>query len=264
MLILKLGDSGAQVKQLQEKLKEAKFDPGTPDGVFGAGTEAAVKAFQKSEGLDPDGVAGPRTLTKLGVIPAPVALPDITASVKVADVVKMFPGAALGNIKTHLPDVLAALSAAKLGDRVMVLTALGTIRAETAGFVPISEFISVFNTSPNGHNFDLYDNRKDLGNQGRPDGDSFKGRGFVQLTGRSNYQRIGNQIGQDLVNKPELANDSKIASTILAAFLQGVEIDIRVALAVGDFASARKAVNGGSHGLTEFIQAYRTGEPLIT
>src|SRR5215467_1109039 len=73
MLILKLGDSGAEVKQLQEKLKEANFDPGIPDGVFGAGTEAAVKAFQKSEGLDPDGVAGPRTLTKLGVIPAPSA-----------------------------------------------------------------------------------------------------------------------------------------------------------------------------------------------
>jgi peptidoglycan L-alanyl-D-glutamate endopeptidase CwlK len=263
MLLLKLGDSGAQVKQLQEKLKEAKFDPGAPDGEFGAGTEAAVKAFQKSEGLVVDGIAGPRTLSKLGMIPPPVALPDITASVQIADVVKMFPGAALGNIKTHLPNVLAALSAAKLGDRVMVLTALGTIRAETAGFVPISEFISVFNTSPNGHPFDLYDNRKDLGNRGPPDGDSFKGRGFVQLTGRSNYERIGNQIGQNLVDNPNLANDSKIASTILAAFLTGVEIEIRSALVVGDFASARRAVNGGSHGLREFTQAYRTGETLI-
>ena len=264
MLLLKLGDSGAQVKQLQEKLKEAKFDPGTPDGQFGAGTEAAVKAFQKSEGLVADGVAGPRTLTKLGVLPAPVALPDTTASVQVSNVVKMFPDAPLGNIKTHLPNVLAALSAAKLGDRVMVLTALSTIRAETAGFAPISEFISRFNTSPNGHPFDLYDNRKDLGNKGRPDGDSFKGRGFVQLTGRSNYERIGDQIRQNLVANPDLANDSKVASDILAAFLQGVEIEIRAALSVGDFASARQAVNGGSHGLTEFTQAFRIGESLIT
>jgi len=263
MLLLKLGDSGTDVKQLQDALKQAQFDPGTPDGQFGPGTEAAVKAFQKSEGLEPDGVAGPRTLTKLGLVPAVAPLPSIANQVQVATVVKMFPGAAIGSIKTHLPNVLDALSVAGLGDRVMVLTALGTIRAETAGFVPISEFISVFNTSPNGHPFDLYDNRKDLGNTGVPDGDRYKGRGFVQLTGRANYHRIGGQIGQDLVNNPDLANDSKVAAQILAACLKNVEIEIRSALSIRDFASARRAVNGGSHGLQAFIDTYQSGEALL-
>jgi len=62
--------------------------------------------------------------------------------------------------------------------------------------LPISEFKSKFNTSPNGHPFDLYDNRrKDLGNQGKPDGKRYRGRGFIQLTGRFNYNKHGKAIG---------------------------------------------------------------------
>jgi putative chitinase len=72
----------------------------------------------------------------------------------------------------------------------VVLGALGTIRAEIDGFVPISEGISRYNTSPNGADFDLYDKRKDVGNQGPGDGAKFKGRGFVQLTSRPNYSHF--------------------------------------------------------------------------
>lgn len=259
MTTLRIGDSGAEVKMLQQSLAKRGFDPGIADGEFGAGTEAAVVAFQKSENLVPDGVAGPRTQAKLSLISTPV-LPDITASVTVAKVVKMFPGTAIGNISAHLPSVLSELSAAGIGDRLMVLAALATIRAETAQFLPISEFVSVFNTSPNGHHFDLYDNRKDLGNRGRPDGDDFKGRGFIQLTGRANYERIGNQIGQNLVTKPALCNEPDTAARILAAFLKNKEFEIKTALVMRDFLTARRAVNGGSHGLKEFTKTYLAGE----
>jgi len=61
---------------------------------------------------------------------------------------------------------LKALQDAGLADKDMVLMGLATIRAETAGFEPISEGKSIFNTSPGGHPFNLYDNRKDLGNRG--------------------------------------------------------------------------------------------------
>jgi peptidoglycan L-alanyl-D-glutamate endopeptidase CwlK len=58
----------------------------------------------------------------------------------------------------------------------MILMALSTIRAETESFCPISEYKSKYNTSPSSdHPYDKYDYRKDLGNQGPPDGDSFKG-----------------------------------------------------------------------------------------
>src|SRR5262249_40354801 len=65
MANLEEGASGPEVGQLQSKLKEHGFDPGKIDSKFGPGTEAAVIAFQKSEGLTADGIAGPQTMAKL-------------------------------------------------------------------------------------------------------------------------------------------------------------------------------------------------------
>ena len=60
--VLRSGSKGDDVKQLQERLIELGYEPGTPDGVFGKGTKTAVKEFQRRNGLDPDGEAGPKTL----------------------------------------------------------------------------------------------------------------------------------------------------------------------------------------------------------
>jgi peptidoglycan hydrolase-like protein with peptidoglycan-binding domain len=275
MPVLKVGSSGPEVEALQQKLKDEGFDPGLVDGDFGLGTEAAVIAFQKSEGLTPDGIAGPHTRAAFKPIgaPAPKAPPapivtgavDITGAVTVAKVSKMCPGAPLGNIKANLPPILEALRTLGLGDKPMVLMAIATIRAETAGFEPISEFKSRFNTSPQGHPFDLYDSRKDLGNRGAPDGANFKGRGFVQLTGRFNYEKLDGQLGLSgrLVANTELANDPTIAAEILARFLTDVEAPIRAALQGGKLKKARKLVNGGTHGLQEFEEAFDTGNRII-
>jgi putative chitinase len=271
--VLKVESSGPKVRALQKKLKDNGFDPGLADGVFGLGTEAAVLAFQKSEGLTPDGIAGPHTQAALVASPAPGApqvagatgATDVTDSVTVAEVSRMCPAAPLGNIKANLAPILQALSALSLGDKPMVLMAIATIRAETGGFEPISEGKSRFNTSPEGHPFDLYDNRKDLGNHGAPDGANFKGRGFVQLTGRFNYEKYDGELGLGgrLVANPELANDPTIAAQLLARFLKDKEAPIRAALHEGDLAQARRLVNGGSHGLAEFIDAFNIGNRII-
>lgn len=262
---LRLTSSGADVASLQEKLKKLGFNPGKIDGEFGPGTEAAVIAFQRSEELLADGVVGVRTLRALGfaLTPETTMANSILPQVTVGLVSRMFPLTPLDNIKKHLPDVLTALQERDLTERTMVLMALATIRAETAGFVPIDEGKSRFNTSPGGKPFDLYDNRKDLGNQGPPDGATYKGRGFIQLTGRSNYATIGAELGVDLVNKPEQANKSIIAARILALFLKRKERGIQEALLENDLRQARRLVNGGTHGLDEFTRAYRTGESLL-
>jgi peptidoglycan L-alanyl-D-glutamate endopeptidase CwlK len=267
MALLRLDSSGDDVVALQRALKARGFDPGAPDGDFGPGTEAAVIAFQKSEGLTPDGIVGPQTLDKLGMPAAssPGSAADITAKVTATQVSRMFPQTHIGNINTNLPFVLQAMHNANLGDKPMVLMALGTIRAETASFEPISEGLSRFNTSPNGHPFDLYDNRQDLGNRGAPDGNRFKGRGFVQLTGRANYTTFSAKLGMgtDLVENPDKGNDPTIASQLLAFFLKDKERRIRDALDIDDLATARKLVNGGSHGLDDFRDAYRIGERVL-
>src|SRR5579883_2597481 len=261
MNVLKQGSRGPDVAALERALAAAGFDPGSTDGEFGPAVEAAVRAFQTNRGLEPDGVAGPATLFALGLISAP-ALP--VSGVPFDAVCRMFPGTPVGNIETHLPAVLEALVGAAMADKIMVLMALATIRAETGEFLPISEGVSSFNTSPGGRPFDLYDHRADLGNQGPPDGERFRGRGFVQLTGRTNYQQHGAAIGVDLVGNPDQANEPATAAKLLASFLKAKEPRIRFALGVGDLAAARRLVNGGSHGLDAFSDAYRTGEQIIT
>ena len=269
MPLLQEGTTGEQVVELQTKLQSLGFDPGTIDGDFGPKTTAAVQEFQRSKNLDPDGQVGAQTLAALQlVLQAPAAAPpggSVTARVTPEIVSQMFPFTPLGNIRTNLPFVLSALDEVSLGDKAMVLMALGTIRAETAGFEPISEFISRFNTSPGGHPFDLYDNRTDLGNRGVPDGASFKGRGFVQLTGRSNYTRFSSELGlgDRLVTQPDSANDPTIAARLLARFLKDKEAAIRRALANDDLATARRLVNGGLHDLQAFVDTFRKGQRLI-
>jgi len=141
---------------------------------------------------------------------------------------------------------------------------LATIRAETEGFLPIAEGISRFNTSPGGHPFDLYDNRRDLGNLGPPDGASFKGRGYVQLTGRVNYAKFGPLVNvANLVDVPDQGTDPDIAARILAAFIASRRVRIAQALLNGDLATARRLVNGGSNGLDRFSEAYNIGNRLL-
>lgn len=63
----KNGSTGAEVKAIQETLKDRGLYSGSIDGIYGAGTQAAVKKFQKQQGLTADGIAGPLTLKRLGV-----------------------------------------------------------------------------------------------------------------------------------------------------------------------------------------------------
>lgn len=59
------GDQGSGVKTVQKALQSLKLYTGSIDGVYGSGTTAAVKAFQKKHKLTQDGVAGPKTLALL-------------------------------------------------------------------------------------------------------------------------------------------------------------------------------------------------------
>jgi hypothetical protein len=181
------------------------------------------------------------------------------ARVSVDEVAAMFPGTPRSNIQANLPFVAQGLRTCDLDDRDMLLMALGTIRAETASFRPIPEGQSKYNTAPGGAPFALYDGREDLGNTEPGDGARYKGRGYVQLTGRANYTRIGKQIGVDLEGDPDLACDGATAGLILAQFLKNHEAKIRTALAEHDLKTARRLVNGGSLGLDDFSEAYNTG-----
>lgn len=63
--VLRNGDAGRPVTKLQNLLKAWNAFEGSPDGIYGNGTTAAVKKFQKKYGLKADGIAGNRTMAKL-------------------------------------------------------------------------------------------------------------------------------------------------------------------------------------------------------
>jgi RHS repeat-associated protein len=94
-----------------------------------------------------------------------------------------------------------------------------------------------------------YEGRKDLGNTQPGDGPRYKGRGYVQLTGRRNYQFYSDLLGVDLIDNPELAADPQIAAFITVhGMMNGVFTGIKLSRYVNDrrtdFVNARRVVNG--------------------
>ena len=59
-----------------------------------------------------------------------------------------------------------------------------------------------------------------MGNTEPGDGYKYRGRGFIQITGKDMYNRVGKLIGVDLVNNPDLANQPEIAAKIIPAFFK--------------------------------------------
>jgi hypothetical protein len=93
-----------------------------------------------------------------------------------------------------------------------------------------------------------YNGRADLGNTQAGDGPRYKGRGFVQLTGRNNYQTYTNLIGQDLIGNPSLAADPQISAFITVhGLINGTFTGKRLGRYINDkktdFVHARRTVN---------------------
>jgi len=213
-------------------------------------------------GLVEDGTANQETLLALGLI-TPTKASSITGQVTVEIVSQMFPGTPVDTIKANLPSFLKALEDAGLTDKEMLLMALASVRADVGTFAPREERKSRFNTSADGHPFDLYDNKK--GNKGPPDGERFKGRGYLGLTGRIDYEKYGAAIRllEPLIANPDLANEPDIAAKILVSYLKEREERIRKALLANDLATARKLWSGYTENLEEFSKAFQIGASLL-
>lgn len=173
----------------------------------------------------------------------------------------VFPMARGASLEKYWPPVWEALVEYGLTEPRLVAFALGTIAAETNGFMPIPELPSRWNTDR--EPFDKYDGRRSLGNWLPGDGARYRGRGFIQLTGRHNYRVYGERIKQPLEESPGLALVPEIAAELLAAFIADRQGRINAALTANDMAQARRAVNGGTHGLDRFTAAYKAALALL-
>lgn len=125
------------------------------------------------------------------------------------------------------------------------IAALATIRVECPPFHPIREY-----GSDELHEKE-YGGRVSLGNTSPGDGAKYAGRGYIQLTGKTNYKTYGDMLLIDLVNNPDLALEPPIAAEIFAHFFVTRGCDR--AANDQDWKWVRRLVNGGYNNLQEFL-----------
>lgn len=106
-----------------------------------------------------------------------------------------------------------------------------------------------------------YEGRVDLGNTSPGDGFRYRGRGLIQITGRSNYRACGTMLGFDLLNHPELLEGPTLASRSAAWFWNKhglndlADKDNQVEIC--------RRINGGTNGLNERLAFYETAQQLF-
>lgn len=148
------------------------------------------------------------------------------------------------NVATNWPPIEAALLSLGVSSRLAIIGALATIRVECPPFAPRSE---QYNGDPQEY-FRRYDGRRDLGNTEPGDGFRFRGRGYVQITGRYNYGHYSKLIGVDLLAEPDAALNPHNAAAIFAHFYAARHV--AEAAEREDWPEVRRLVNGGNNGLS--------------
>lgn len=103
---------------------------------------------------------------------------------------------------------------------------------------------------------------KRLGNTQPGDGAKFKGRGFIQVTGRANYTQCGKDLGLDLVNNPQILE--QIDKAILSAGWYWNLRNINAACDVDNIVKITKLVNGGTNHLDRRTAYYKKAKQVLS
>ena len=269
-MLLKVGSKGEDVKKLQVKLGT------TADGSFGPGTEKLVKEWQTANGLTADGIVGDGTWSKMfpTTQPAQVVKEDV--------VIPTSSEFKLQNLKGHIPDAVIA----QIPDTAKKFNITNPLRLahflaqcghESGGFKAVSENLNYsadglkkifgkyfpgnlnesYAKQPEKIASRVYGGRMGNGDESTGEGFKFRGRGYIQLTGKQNYTNFAKFIGEDTVSNPDLvATKYPLASA--AFFFDSNKLwsicdkgsDVATVTAV------TKRVNGGILGLNDRIKHF--------
>ncbi len=153
----------------------------------------------------------------------------------------------LDNVRANWPLVENALDERGIYTPLGAVAAIATIAVETGNFSPVKE-----RGGPT-YLANLYENRKDLGNVNPGDGAKFRGRGFIQITGRWDYEHFGEELGRDLLSNPDIVLDPAVAAEVLALYFH--ERHVTEYADAQNWEMVRRRVNGGLAGWPRFIDA---------
>lgn len=100
-----------------------------------------------------------------------------------------------------------------------------------------------------------YEGRADLGNTQTGDGERFRGRGLMMITGRANYQACGNDLGEDLISNPERLEEPELAALSSAWFWKIHKLNELADKRL--MADITRRINGGLNGLADRLALYQ-------
>lgn len=264
-MLLKVGSTGDDVVKLQKKLGV------DPVGTFGPKTEAAVKDWQKANGLTADGLVGDATWKKMFGEVSESVTPTSVGSIN------------LEKLKGHIPDTVLAqipeiVKKFNCNTNLRLAHFLAQCGHESGGFKAVSEnlnysakgllgtFPKYFNSTtasqyerkPEMIASKVYGGRMGNGAESTKEGYKFRGRGYIQLTGKSNYTNFSKFIGEDTVGNPDLvANKYPLASA--AFFFDSNKLWTICDKGADDatVTAVTKRVNGGTLGLADRLSHFK-------
>jgi len=279
-MILKIGSKGEDVKKIQSKLGL------NADGVFGPGTEKAIKKWQTDNHLDADGIVGEGTWSKMfpsqQLITEPSSVKSSTTSGSEFK---------LENLKGHIPDsVIAQIpdTAKKFNITTPLRLAhfLAQCGHESGGFKAVNEnlnysakglkgtFAKYFKEVGLAESYErnpqkianrVYGGRMGNGNESTGEGFKFRGRGYIQLTGKENYTNFAKFIGEDTVSNPDLvATKYPLASAAFFFNSNGLWSICDKGADITTVTAVTKRVNGGTNGLPDRIKHFKEYYHLLS
>jgi putative chitinase len=250
-MLLKVGSRGSQVKLLQEKLGLGN------DGIFGRGTERAVKEWQSKNGLTADGLVGNGTWSKM----FPPKKEDLELH-KIKHILS-------SDVYSQLP---LAIEKFNITNKLRLAHFLSQCAHESGSFKLVKEnlnysekalkrvFSKYFKTvsasdyarNPEKIGARVYGGRMGNGSESTGEGYKYRGRGFIQLTGKNNYTKFSKFIGEDCVSNPDLVSD-KYPLASAAFYFDSNNVWRHCDLGADEAAIKKvtRAVNGGYHGIED-------------
>jgi len=271
-MLLKKGDNNENVKLLQQKLH---LDP---VGNFGPKTEEAVKIWQAAHGLTADGVVGDKTWA---MIMGEESHPQVQQQ---AVTVSNSTGLKLEKLKGHIPDAVITMIPAvaqkfQIDSALRLAHFLAQCGHESGGFratqenlnysakglngifkkyFPTEAAAAAYARNPQKIANKVYGNRMGNGNEASGEGYKFRGRGYIQLTGKDNYTAFGKAIGEDICANPDtVASQYALLSAAWFFNKNGLHKMADGGASDAVVTSITKRVNGGTIGLADRIKHFK-------
>jgi len=157
----------------------------------------------------------------------------------------------LSRLELFYPFLIKYMTQYEIDSKGRISAFIAQVLHESGGFRYTSEIASG----------KAYENRKDLGNAKAGDGVRFKGRGLIQITGRSNYAKISVSTGIDFLNHPELLET--IENATMSACWWWNSRGLNKYADLGKFNDITKIINGGYNGMEERQKYYDLARKVL-